>query len=230
MGTESGEHFSSSHVCSTSDGYVVFCQDCCGQIGLSPQQKLTCAICQLAYGTSADSTDEYVRIGETTAIRTLKFFTRHIIEIYRAEFLRTPNRDELKGILEENEERGFPGCLGSIDGMHWAWKNCPSGFAGQYKGKEKTPTIVLEAVASHNLRIWHAFFGTPGALNDINVLHRSHLFDSLLSGASDSIEYTINGHHYQTGYYLCDSIYPPWSTLHQKFFCALSGKCFHFTS
>jgi hypothetical protein len=97
--------------------------------------------------------------------------------------------------------------------MHWAWKNCPSGWAGQYKGKEKKPTIVLEAVASKNLRIWHTFFGTPGALNDINVLHRSHLFDKLLAGASDTIDYTINGHGYKTGYYLCDSIYPPWSTL-----------------
>jgi hypothetical protein len=56
--------------------------------------------------------------------------------------------------LQENEQRGFPGCIGSIDGMHWAWKNCPSGWAGQYKGKEKKPTIVLEAVASKNLRIW----------------------------------------------------------------------------
>jgi hypothetical protein len=55
--------------------------------------------------------------------------------------------------------------------MHWAWKNCPSGWAGQYKGKEKKPTMVLEAVASQNICIWHAFFGTPGALNNINVLH-----------------------------------------------------------
>jgi hypothetical protein len=70
-----------------------------------------------------------------------------------------------------------PGCIGSIDGMHWAWKNCPTGWAGQFKGKEKKPTMVLEAVASKNLRIWHAFFGNPGALNDINILQRSHLFD-----------------------------------------------------
>jgi hypothetical protein len=41
--------------------------------------------------------------------------------------------------------------------MHWAWKNFPLGFAGQYKGKEKKPTMVLEAVASKNLQIWHAF-------------------------------------------------------------------------
>ena len=33
--------------------------------------------------------------------------------------------------------------------------------------------IVLEAVASEDTWIWHAFFGLPGTLNDINVLNRS---------------------------------------------------------
>jgi hypothetical protein len=75
--------------------------------------------------------------------------------------------------------------------MHWAWKNCPSGWAGQFQGKEKCPPMFLEAVASKSLWIWHDFFGNPGALNNINILHHSHLFDTLLMGASDSIEYTI---------------------------------------
>lgn len=66
--------------------------------------------------------------------------------------------------------------------MHWQWKNCPAGWAGQFQGKEKKTTIVLEAVASKSLRIWHAFVGTPGALNDINVLNRSPLFDSYVDG------------------------------------------------
>ena len=203
-------------------------QDCCGQIGLSTHQKMTAALRQLAYGTCADILDEYVRIGETTALRTLKYFIRNIIELYASEYLRPPNREEMKVILTENEARGFPGCIGSIDGMHWAWKNCPSGYAGQYKGKEKKPMMVMEAVASQNLRIWHTFFGTPGALNDINVLHRSHLFDGLLAGASDSINYTINGHDYHHGYYLCDSIYPPWATLVSSIKHPQDGASRHF--
>jgi hypothetical protein len=112
--------------------------------------------------------------------------------------------------------------------MHWVWKNCPAGWAGQFQGKEKSPTMVLEAVASKSLRIWHAFFGNPGALNDINILHRSHLFDALLTGASDSIKYTINGNRYQTGYYLCDGIYPPWSTLVSSIQHPQDGASKHF--
>jgi hypothetical protein len=39
-----------------------------------------------------------------------------------------------------------------------AWKNFLSGWAGYYKGKEKRPTMVLEAVASQNLCIlWNTW-------------------------------------------------------------------------
>ena len=41
---------------------------------------------------------------------------------------------------------------------------------GMSRGHKKVPTIILEAVASKDLWIWHAFFGMPGSHNDINVL------------------------------------------------------------
>ncbi|XP_057425964.1 uncharacterized protein LOC130719355 [Lotus japonicus] len=48
--------------------------DAVGRQGLSPLQKCTAAIRMLAYGSPADSVDEYVRIGESTAIECLKNF------------------------------------------------------------------------------------------------------------------------------------------------------------
>nr|GEW25084.1 hypothetical protein [Tanacetum cinerariifolium] len=100
----------------------------------------------------------------------------------RKEYLRKPNENDLSRLLHVGEERGFPGMIGSIDCMHWQWKNCPTAWAGQYAGRSGKPTIILEAIASYDLWIWHAFFGTPGSCNDINVLHRSPLFDDILSG------------------------------------------------
>jgi hypothetical protein len=70
--------------------------------------------------------------------------------------------------------------LGSIDCCHLAWKNCPKAWAGQYQGKEGRPTVILEAIADTYGRIWHCFFGMPGANNDINVLDNSPLlFDAI---------------------------------------------------
>ncbi len=81
--------------------------------------------------------------------------------MYQDVYLREPNDQDLRRILLENSRRGFPGMLGSLDCMHWEWKNCPVAFSGQYKGSKAKPTIILEAVATKDLWIWHAFFGNP---------------------------------------------------------------------
>ena len=81
-----------------------------------------------------------------------------------------------------------------------------------YTGHVHEPTIILEAIASYDLWIWHAFFGLLGSLNDINVLDRSNVFSNLVEGRGPEVMYTINGHQYDTGYYLADSIYPCWPT------------------
>jgi hypothetical protein len=81
-----------------------------------------------------------------------------------------------------------------------------------YTGHCRERTIILEAVASQDLWIWHAFFGMSGSLNDINVLDRSPIFAALAEGRTAPVNYTINGHEYIMGYYLADEIYPNWST------------------
>jgi len=100
--------------------------------------------------------------------------------------------------------------------MHWGWKNCPIANHGHYVGKEKEPTIILEAVATHDLWIWHAFFGLPGTLNDINVLDRSPIFQKLQDGNEINIQYIVNGNNYTLPYYLTDGIYPKYATLMQS--------------
>uniref|UniRef100_A0A0D3A940 DDE Tnp4 domain-containing protein n=1 Tax=Brassica oleracea var. oleracea TaxID=109376 RepID=A0A0D3A940_BRAOL len=113
-------------------------------------------------------------------------------------------------------ESGFPGMVGSIDCMHWEWKNCPTAWKGQYARGSGKPTIVLEAVASQDLWIWHAFFCSPCTLNDINVLDRSPVFDDIFQSRAPRLEYVVNGHMYKLAYYLTDGIYPKWSTFIQS--------------
>lgn len=196
-----------------NDAYFEQKKDCTGKLGLSALQKVVAALRQLTYGVPADSLDEYIQIGESTALECLLHFCSAVVEVHGQEYLREPNEEDTKRLLEENARRGFPGMLGSLDCMHWEWKNCPTAWHGQYKGKEKTPTLVLEAVASQDTWIWHAFFGMPGSLNDINVLDRSYLFSSLAEGARPAINYSVNGNNYEMGYYLVDGIYPSYATL-----------------
>jgi len=71
--------------------------------------------------------------------------------------------------------------------------------------------MILEAVASHDLYIWHAFFGVAGSNNDINVLNQSPLFLEAIKGEAPRVQYSVNGRQYNTGYYLADGIYPEWA-------------------
>ncbi|XP_033143314.1 uncharacterized protein LOC103861779 [Brassica rapa] len=137
-------------------------QDVTGRLGLSALQKCTAAIRVLAYGSALDAVDEYLRLGATTARLCVENFVDAIINLFGVEYLRRPTPADLQRLLHIGEVRGFPGMIGSIDCMHWEWKNCPTAWKGQYSRGSGKPTIVLEAVASYDLWIWHAFFGPPG--------------------------------------------------------------------
>jgi hypothetical protein len=103
-------------------------------------------------------------------------------------------------------------------------------WQGMYCGNVKEPIVILEAVTSNNLWIWHAFFGLPRSNNDINVLHRSPLFDTLMQGEASSLQYTINEHNYEMEYYLADGIYPNWPTFVKTMKAPTSLKAKHFAT
>ncbi|XP_066164327.1 uncharacterized protein [Oryza sativa Japonica Group] len=128
-------------------------------------------------------------------------------------YLRLPTSEDIEHILQVNESRGFPSMLRSIDCMHWRWESCPRAWRGQFtRGDYKVPTIILEVVASHDLWIWHAFFGVAGSNNDINVLNQSPLFLEQVRGEAPRVHFFVNGNEYNNGYYLADGIYPDWAS------------------
>lgn len=200
-----------------------------GLLGCTPRQKCTAAMKMLADGVFAFSLQREVGMGESTIIESTKRFADGVVQIFGEEYLRRPTKGDLDKLFAKAEERGFPGMLGSLDCMHWRWEKCPVGWQGQYKGHFKEPTVILEAVADHEMWIWHASFGLPDSLNDINVLHRSHLFDGVLTRRGPNVNFTVNGHDYNMGYYLADGIYPAWATLVKGIPLALNPKHSHFT-
>uniref|UniRef100_A0A0D3E428 Myb-like domain-containing protein n=1 Tax=Brassica oleracea var. oleracea TaxID=109376 RepID=A0A0D3E428_BRAOL len=154
-------------------------RDGLGRLGLSSLQKCTAAIRALAYGSAADTVDEYLWLGETTTRSCLENFVEGIIYLFGEEYLRKPTPADLQRLLDIGDHRGFPGMIGSIGCMHWEWKNCPTAWKGQYcRGS--------------------------GTLNDINVLDRSPVFDYIIKGQAPQVTYSVNGREYNLAYYLTD--------------------------
>ncbi|XP_013632908.1 PREDICTED: uncharacterized protein LOC106338491, partial [Brassica oleracea var. oleracea] len=116
---------------SRSDDYFTQRFDAANKEGISPLAKCTTSMRMLAYGMAAEAVDEYIKIGGTTALECLRRFCKGIIQLYEQVYLRAPTEDDLQRILHVSEMRGFPGMIGSIDCMHWEWKNCPKAWEGQ---------------------------------------------------------------------------------------------------
>uniref|UniRef100_A0A7N2QZ59 No apical meristem-associated C-terminal domain-containing protein n=1 Tax=Quercus lobata TaxID=97700 RepID=A0A7N2QZ59_QUELO len=90
------------------DSYFVQKRNSANKLGLSSLQKITAALRMLAYGVSGDLIDEYVRIGETTALESLKKFVTTVIDVFSEEYLRKPNNEDIARLLAHGERRGFP--------------------------------------------------------------------------------------------------------------------------
>ncbi|XP_008230763.1 PREDICTED: uncharacterized protein LOC103329998 [Prunus mume] len=162
----------------------------------------------LAYGASADQVDEVVGMGKSTTLEALVRFCYAVENLYTKDYLCRPTPRDLQRLLQKAETREFSGMIGSIDCMHWQWKNYPTALQGDYRNRKGQKSIILEAIASFDTWVWHAFFGVAGAQNDLNVLGQSPVFNDVLRGQGPNITYQVNNTVYQTRYYIADGIYP----------------------
>ncbi|GKA56746.1 zinc finger, CCHC-type containing protein [Tanacetum coccineum] len=96
---------------------------------------------------------------------------------------------------------------GSIDCMHWKWKNCPKALHEEFKRRyHKYSTLILEAVTDKKIVDLACIFEVPRAINDLNVLYGFPLFDDVLADTAPEVPFVVNGRTYKKGYYLADGI------------------------
>ncbi|XP_052185255.1 uncharacterized protein LOC127796890 [Diospyros lotus] len=91
------------------DLYFIQTTDAIGVLGLSSLQKITTTYRILAYRTPTDSVDEYIRIGESTVIHSLRSFLKAVIAVFGDYYLRPPNNSDITRLLQIGEQRGFLG-------------------------------------------------------------------------------------------------------------------------
>ncbi|CAN6683086.1 unnamed protein product [Malus baccata var. baccata] len=127
--------------------------DVVGRKSLSPHQKLASAFRMLANGCSTDSTDEYCRLAKSTAIENLKRFCQAIQAIYGATYLRKPNREDLNRLPRKADKRGFLDMIGSLDCMHWEWKNCLIERITKKFARSQQKSVELQALSRDEISV-----------------------------------------------------------------------------
>ncbi|KAE8813019.1 Indole-3-glycerol phosphate lyase, chloroplastic [Hordeum vulgare] len=76
-----------------------------GIMGFNGYQKISASMRVLAYVIPTDYTDEYLHIGEDTTMALIHWFSTLVIRLYGDEYLRAPNEDDAKRLMEMNEKR-----------------------------------------------------------------------------------------------------------------------------
>ena len=114
------------------DPYFTQKRDASQKLGFTALQKVCSAVRLLKSVVSPMEHDDKYRMATTTGMECMKRSCHGVNAIYGDEALRHPTLDDVNRLLDEGDAVGFPGCIGSIDCMHWQWKNCPSAWKGMF--------------------------------------------------------------------------------------------------
>jgi hypothetical protein len=185
----------------------------------SIEAKLLLPLKTYAYGVAPKCFCDYFQMSFPFAATVCKEFDEMMVSLYTKEYLRTPTPNDIKSIVTLHKHvHGVDGLLGSLDCTHTYWKNCPAAWKGQFKGRNPSPSIVLEAACDYNLWFWHLSYGHCGCLNDINILNRSPLLDMMLDGRLHQLEqeagvvpFHIAEEFFDKLFLLVDGIYPKYN-------------------
>jgi hypothetical protein len=180
---------------------------------ICPYIKFLITMKMICFGVFGNALMDYFQMGETTTRRCVCFLMKGLVNCCALAdiYLRRPSRSNTRKIVALHERvHKIPGTMGSLDVTKVHWKRCPTAWKGKFQGREKFPSIGLKAVADNNLWFWHAAFGFPGTLNDINIWERSSLYESMINGRHDELDFDflVDGVVFNKLFYLVDGIYP----------------------
>ena len=67
--------------------------------------------------------------------------------------MRQPTRTNFEQQIAINAQCGFHDMFALLDCMHYQWKKCPMAWQRNFGDKDGKISIILEAIADHNVHI-----------------------------------------------------------------------------
>eukprot|EP00955_Chlamydomonas_euryale_P034020 349679-Chlamydomonas_euryale.AAC.3 len=102
-----------------------------------------------------------------------------VIDVMRSTYLKCPSGEQAVRIKEAFAAKGFPNCLGCIDGTHIKIHKPTIMYSEDfYCVRKASNTIQVQAVCDDRGYIWDAVLGRPGSCHDSVVLKNSNLYQN----------------------------------------------------
>ena len=108
---------------------------CDGTPPISTEVLLLMTLRMLRTGNSCHQFDDQVGIAKSTILKKFKMIILIIEEVFLRKYITDIFADEeriRRATLEHFAERGFPGCIGSMDCTHFKWR-CPKSLQASHK-------------------------------------------------------------------------------------------------
>ncbi|XP_033102404.1 protein ANTAGONIST OF LIKE HETEROCHROMATIN PROTEIN 1-like [Anneissia japonica] len=140
---------------------------------LTVEKCVAIAIYRLSTNCDLRSIGNAFGVARSTVCVIVHLVCHHLCTHFRDQFIVWPTGNKLdetvNGFLRLY---GFPQCAGAIDGSHIQIL-APHQYHTDYSNRKGWHSIVLQAVADHNLRFTDVFVGWPGRAHDARILRNS---------------------------------------------------------
>lgn len=147
-----------------------------GREQVNPEKCLLVALWTLATPDSYRSIGDRFNISKSTVLYCLNTSISIINTYLCPKFIKWPDDDNEKQIISMNFNRyGMSNVIATIDGCHIPIKR-PSENGNNYFNRKKFYSVVLQAVAKHNLMFIDVDVSWPGSVHDARVFRTSDLY------------------------------------------------------
>ena len=137
----------------------------------------------LAKGVDFEAVEEVANISAECLRVFFHAFSAWFVRSYWPEVVKLPEGHELQLVLRCYAKLGYPGAVGSTDGVHFPWDRAPAGSHWLYKGKESMPTVAANVTVAHNLKVLHSTELFGGATNDKTMAQWDRLIQAIKTRA-----------------------------------------------
>jgi len=153
--------------------------------------KVLCALRILGRGSYCDDISEMSQVPLSTVNSIFKDFVIGFTSAYFSEFVRFPEGQRRRDVMEMYSLLGFPGCIGSMDATHVRLGKCPFSLINVCKGKEGYPSLAWMVIVDHARMALYVSDAYLGATNDKTMCNVDPFLRDIQRGLFSEVEFFV---------------------------------------